>query len=63
MHWPVAFQPGEDNMPRDADGKILFDDADFTETYSVSSTKIGQEEVIEDDMIYLSYDDFFVLLL
>jgi hypothetical protein len=36
MHWPVAFQPGEDNAPKDKDGKTLFDETDFTETYAVS---------------------------
>ncbi|KAI8083380.1 NADP-dependent oxidoreductase domain-containing protein [Gilbertella persicaria] len=34
MHWPVAFQPGEDLSPKDKDGKTLFDDVDFTETYA-----------------------------
>lgn len=36
MHWPVAFLPGEDNAPKDKDGKTLFDETDFTETYAVS---------------------------
>jgi diketogulonate reductase-like aldo/keto reductase len=36
MHWPVAFQPGEDLAPKDKDGKTLFDETDFTETYAVS---------------------------
>ncbi|CEP17417.1 hypothetical protein [Parasitella parasitica] len=34
MHWPIAFQPGEELSPKDKDGKILFDDVDFTETYA-----------------------------
>lgn len=36
MHWPVAFQAGEDNAPKDAEGKLLFDNTDITETYAVS---------------------------
>lgn len=35
MHWPVAFKPGKENVPKDADGNIQFDDVDFTETYAV----------------------------
>ncbi|CAO3611463.1 unnamed protein product [Cunninghamella blakesleeana] len=34
IHWPVAFKAGEDNVPKDAEGKILFDETDFTETYA-----------------------------
>ncbi|KAL7310015.1 hypothetical protein PS15m_010824 [Mucor circinelloides] len=34
MHWPVAFQPGDDLAPKDKDGKTLFDETDFTETYA-----------------------------
>ncbi|CAO3633394.1 unnamed protein product [Cunninghamella echinulata] len=34
IHWPVAFKPGKDNVPKDAEGKILFDETDFTETYA-----------------------------
>jgi diketogulonate reductase-like aldo/keto reductase len=37
MHWPVAFQPGKDLAPKDENGKVLFDETDFTETYAVSS--------------------------
>ena len=36
MHWPVAFKAGEDNSPKGEDGKTLFEDVDFTETYAVS---------------------------
>lgn len=36
MHWPVAFKPKSDLIPKDADGKVLFDDSDITETYAVS---------------------------
>ncbi|KAI8369124.1 NADP-dependent oxidoreductase domain-containing protein [Choanephora cucurbitarum] len=34
MHWPVAFKAGEDNSPKGEDGKTLFEDVDFTETYA-----------------------------
>lgn len=39
MHWPVAFQPGDDLAPKDKDGKTLFDETDFTETYAVSENR------------------------
>lgn len=35
MHWPIAFKAGEDLMPKDAEGKCLFDETDFPETYAV----------------------------
>jgi diketogulonate reductase-like aldo/keto reductase len=38
IHWPVAFAPGENNAPRDADGNMIFDDVDYTETWNVSYT-------------------------
>lgn len=41
MHWPVAFQAGEDLAPKDKDGKTLFDETDFTETYAVSEKVQG----------------------
>ncbi|KAI8092900.1 NADP-dependent oxidoreductase domain-containing protein [Halteromyces radiatus] len=34
IHWPVAFQSGGENVPKDADGKIIVTDTDFTETYA-----------------------------
>lgn len=34
MHWPVAFVPGKENIPKDKDGKILLDDVPYTEVLS-----------------------------
>ena len=34
MHWPVAFVPGKENIPKDEDGKILLDDVPYTEVLS-----------------------------
>lgn len=34
IHWPVAFKSGKDTVPKDAEGNILFEDVDFTETYA-----------------------------
>ncbi|CEG64102.1 Putative Alcohol dehydrogenase [Rhizopus microsporus] len=41
MHWPVAFKPGKENVPKDADGNIQFDDVDFTETYAAMEKLVG----------------------
>lgn len=32
---PVSFQPSDEKQPRDAEGRILLDDTDFTVTYAV----------------------------
>ncbi|KAI9319924.1 NADP-dependent oxidoreductase domain-containing protein [Dichotomocladium elegans] len=41
MHWPVAFVPGEDNVPKDAEGKVQLDSTDFTETYAEMEKLLG----------------------
>ncbi|KAI9269373.1 NADP-dependent oxidoreductase domain-containing protein [Sporodiniella umbellata] len=41
MHWPVAFKGGEEPAPKDKDGKILFDDVDYTETYTAMEKLVG----------------------
>ncbi|XP_063231507.1 aldo-keto reductase family 1 member A1-like isoform X3 [Bacillus rossius redtenbacheri] len=33
MHWPVAFQDGDEPFPRDADGRLLHEDADYLPAY------------------------------
>lgn len=38
MHWPVAFKAGEELAPKDAEGNVLLEDVEFTETYAVSHT-------------------------
>ncbi|KAI7892278.1 NADP-dependent oxidoreductase domain-containing protein [Mucor mucedo] len=43
MHWPVAFQAGEDNAPKDAEGKLLLDNTDITETYAAME-KLSKEK-------------------
>ncbi|KAG1171042.1 hypothetical protein G6F36_011811 [Rhizopus arrhizus] len=40
---PVAFKPGKETVPRDADGKIEFDDVDFTETYAALEKLVGEK--------------------
>ncbi|KAG1152497.1 hypothetical protein G6F37_000345 [Rhizopus arrhizus] len=43
IHWPVAFKPGKETVPRDADGKVEFDDVDFTETYAAMEKLVGEK--------------------
>ncbi|XP_043266028.1 aldo-keto reductase family 1 member B1-like [Colletes gigas] len=40
IHWPFAFQPGGDLMPRDANGALLMSDTDYLETWK------GMEECV-----------------
>lgn len=44
IHWPFAFQEGEDLMPRDKDGKILLSDIDYIETWR------GMEECVHKQL-------------
>lgn len=34
VHWPFAYKEGEENFPRGSDGKILFSDVDYLETWA-----------------------------
>ncbi|KAG2205815.1 hypothetical protein INT47_003998 [Mucor saturninus] len=43
MHWPVSFQPSDVKQPRDADGRILLDDTDFTVTYAAMEELVGEK--------------------
>jgi hypothetical protein len=33
MHWPSAFKPGGENVPKDKDGKVELDNVSFTEVH------------------------------
>lgn len=33
MHWPMAYKEGGDFLPRGADGKVLFSDVDYLDTW------------------------------
>ncbi|XP_046535039.1 aldo-keto reductase family 1 member C15-like isoform X1 [Equus quagga] len=33
IHWPVAMKPGDDLLPKDASGKIIFDTVDLRDTW------------------------------
>ncbi|KAG0045859.1 hypothetical protein BGZ83_008923 [Gryganskiella cystojenkinii] len=33
MHWPIAFKSGPEAVAKDADGKIIFENVDITDTY------------------------------
>ncbi|XP_063231289.1 aldo-keto reductase family 1 member B1-like [Bacillus rossius redtenbacheri] len=33
IHWPFAFQEGGENMPKDADGNVIFSDVDYVDTW------------------------------
>lgn len=33
MHWPIAFKDGEDLIPKDQNGNIIFSDFDYLKTW------------------------------
>lgn len=41
IHWPISYKEGDELFPKDADGKMLTENIDFTETWK------GMEEVYE----------------
>ncbi|KAI7884877.1 Aldo/keto reductase [Lichtheimia hyalospora FSU 10163] len=43
MHWPIAFVPGDELAPKDADGKIQFDSTPYTETYAAMEKLVGDK--------------------
>ncbi|KAK2575284.1 hypothetical protein KPH14_008136 [Odynerus spinipes] len=44
MHWPFAFQEGEELIPRDKDGKLVLSDTDYIETWK------GMEECVNQKL-------------
>jgi len=40
IHWPIAFKSGPDAVSRDSEGKLLFENVDFTETYKAMEALI-----------------------
>lgn len=33
MHYPTAFRPGDELMPKDASGRLVGDDVDYVDTW------------------------------
>ncbi|RJE26703.1 aldehyde reductase AKR1 [Aspergillus sclerotialis] len=48
MHWPVAFQRGDDPFPSDKDGKLITADIDYVDTYKAMEglVKSGKAKAI-----------------
>ncbi|KAI8344692.1 NADP-dependent oxidoreductase domain-containing protein [Chlamydoabsidia padenii] len=34
IHWPIAFQAGEEKVPKDADGNVILDDTSYLDTWA-----------------------------
>ena len=48
MHWPMGFQPGEVNMPKNPDGTIAYDpDTHYLETWAAME-KLVDEGLVRD---------------
>jgi len=46
IHWPYAFQQGDNMFPKDANGTMLYDESvDFTETWA------GMEQLVQEGLI------------
>jgi aldehyde reductase len=45
IHWPIAFQEGEDVFPRDEEGKPLTTDTDYLETWK------GMEDLLDTGLV------------
>eukprot|EP01135_Chromosphaera_perkinsii_P002701 Nk52_evm69s226 gene=Nk52_evmTU69s226 len=45
LHWPVAFQGGDDMFPRDSEGKIILEDTDFMDTWK------AMEKLVEEGLV------------
>jgi len=45
IHWPTGFQAGDSNMPKDADGKVLYSDVHYNETWA------EVEKAVDDGLV------------
>lgn len=45
IHWPVPFQSGDNNFPRDLDGNVIHTDVQYTETW------VGMETLVRKGLI------------
>ena len=34
IHWPIAFKSGDNNFPKDEEGKMLYSDVHYKETWA-----------------------------
>ena len=45
IHWPIAFQPGDVNMPKNPDGSIIYGDTHFVDTYA------AMEKLVDEGLV------------
>ncbi|KAJ1910981.1 hypothetical protein IWQ60_010369 [Tieghemiomyces parasiticus] len=45
MHWPIAFVPGDDLLPRDNKGEIKVDDVDYKDTWRAMEKLVDEGKV------------------
>lgn len=45
MHWPIAFQPGDVKMPKNADGSMIYDDTHFLDTW------VAMEKLVDEGLV------------
>lgn len=42
MHWPVAFEPGDEQFPKDENGKMKLADIDYVDTYKAMEKLVAK---------------------
>jgi alcohol dehydrogenase (NADP+) len=45
MHWPTAFKPGGENIPKDKNGKVLMDSTSYNETWAAMESLVDTGKV------------------
>ena len=45
MHWPIAFQPGDVKMPKNADGTMNYGDTPFIDTW------VAMEKLVDEGLV------------
>ncbi|XP_038211970.1 aldo-keto reductase family 1 member B1-like [Zerene cesonia] len=42
IHWPMAYKEGDDPFPSDANGKVIYSDVDYTDTWKAMENLVEQ---------------------